>query len=88
MCCAKLTPPRLHNKQNTSQTKKKTHEPHHPGSFLVNTALILLMSSAVIQFCATAFGAYAGGTAVFEVFGNQVRCAVRVLCACCTRAVL
>lgn len=51
--------------------------PIRPGatmmsSFLVNTALILAMSGAVIQFCANAFGAYAGGTMIFDVFGNQV----------------
>lgn len=42
------------------------------SSFLVNTALILAMSSAVIQFCASAFASYANSTQIFDVFGNQV----------------
>ncbi len=44
------------------------------SSFLVNTALILAMAGAVIQFCATAFAAYASSTQIFDIFGNQVRC--------------
>jgi LMBR1 domain-containing protein 1 len=43
------------------------------SSFLVNTALILAMSSAVIQFCTSAFASYANSTQIFDVFGNQVR---------------
>lgn len=42
------------------------------SSFLVNTALILIMSPAIIQFCAQAFAVYANNTAIFDVFGNQV----------------
>jgi LMBR1 domain-containing protein 1 len=42
------------------------------SSFLINTALILAMSTAVIQFCANAFAAYASSTQIFDVFGNQV----------------
>jgi hypothetical protein len=42
------------------------------SSFLVNTALILAMASAVIQFCASAFASYANSTQIFDVFGNQV----------------
>lgn len=48
------------------------------SSFLVNTALILAMSCAVIQFCASAFSAYANSSMIFGIFGSQVRCA----CAC------
>ncbi|GFR51273.1 hypothetical protein Agub_g13581 [Astrephomene gubernaculifera] len=51
--------------------------PMRPGatmmsSFLVNTALILVMSPAIVQFCAQAFAVYANGTSIFDVFGNQV----------------
>eukprot|EP00877_Chromochloris_zofingiensis_P003260 jgi/Chrzof1/12935/Cz07g13030.t1 len=51
--------------------------PIRPGatmmsSFLINTALILAMSSAVIQFCASAFATYANNTMIFDIFGNQV----------------
>ncbi|KAG2444566.1 hypothetical protein HXX76_001311 [Chlamydomonas incerta] len=51
--------------------------PMRPGatmmsSFLVNTALILLMAPAIVQFCAQAFAVYADGTSIFDVFGNQV----------------
>ncbi len=42
------------------------------NSMLVNTALILMMSCAVIQFCAQAFADYASSTAIFDIFGNQV----------------
>lgn len=45
------------------------------SSFLVNTALILAMSCAVIQFCASAFSAYANSSMIFGIFGSQVRCA-------------
>lgn len=43
------------------------------SSFLVNTALILAMSCAVIQFCASAFSAYASSSQIFDIFGSQVR---------------
>jgi LMBR1 domain-containing protein 1 len=43
------------------------------SSFLVNTALILAMACAVIQFCASAFSAYANATQIFDIFGSQVR---------------
>jgi LMBR1 domain-containing protein 1 len=42
------------------------------SSFLVNVALILAMSSAVTQFCASAFASYASNTIIFEIFGNDV----------------
>lgn len=42
------------------------------SSFLVNTALILAMSCAVIQFCASAFSAYASNSMIFGIFGSQV----------------
>lgn len=58
------------------------------SSFLVNTALILAMSSAVIQFCASAFAAYATSTRIFDVFGNQVRPVMRAASACTRRAAL
>lgn len=52
--------------------------PVRPGatltsSLLVNVALVLAMSGAVTQFCASAFASYAANTAVFEIFGNDVR---------------
>lgn len=43
------------------------------SSFLVNTALILAMSCAVIQFCASAFSAYASSSMIYGIFGSQVR---------------
>ncbi|GLI61361.1 hypothetical protein VaNZ11_003724 [Volvox africanus] len=51
--------------------------PMRPGStmmssFLVNTALVLVMAPAIVQFCAQAFAVYANGTSIFDVFGNQV----------------
>lgn len=42
------------------------------SSFLVNTALILAMSCAVIQFCASAFSSYASSSMIFGIFGSQV----------------
>lgn len=42
------------------------------SAFLVNSALILLASTAVVQFCAQAFEAYASQTAIQEVFGNEI----------------
>lgn len=50
------------------------------SSFLVNTALILAMASAVIQFSAQAFAAYASSTQIFDVFGSQVRLYQTVTC--------
>jgi hypothetical protein len=51
--------------------------PMRPGatvmsSFLVNVALVLAMSGAVTQFCASAFASYASNTIIFEIFGNDV----------------
>jgi LMBR1 domain-containing protein 1 len=40
------------------------------SSFLVNLALVMAAVPAVVQFSAAAFGAYAQGTAVFDVFGS------------------
>lgn len=42
------------------------------SAFLVNTALILCMAPAILQFCATAFAVYGAKTAIFDIFGNQV----------------
>jgi LMBR1 domain-containing protein 1 len=42
------------------------------SSFLVNSALILLCSTAVVQFCTQAFEGYAQQTAIQEVFGNEI----------------
>eukprot|EP00803_Ostreobium_quekettii_P000895 evm.model.scf_53EXC.5 EVM.evm.TU.scf_53EXC.5 scf_53EXC:48199-49798(+) len=42
------------------------------NSMLVNTALILLSSTAVIQFCSQAFAVYAGETAIQEIFGSEI----------------
>lgn len=42
------------------------------SSMLVNTALVLLSSTAVIQFCASAFPLYAANTAIEEIFGNDI----------------
>lgn len=42
------------------------------SSFLVNSALVLLCSTAVVQFCETAFAAYANQTAIQEIFGNEI----------------
>ena len=54
-----------------------TVHPMQPGntlmsSFLFNTALIMLCSISIIQFCATAFDEYANETSVDEIFGNQI----------------
>lgn len=51
--------------------------PMRPGatvmsSFLFNVALILLATTATIQFCVAAFALYADGTAVLDIFGNQL----------------
>jgi hypothetical protein len=43
------------------------------SSFLFNVALILLASTATIQFAATAFALYANGTAILDIYGNTVR---------------
>lgn len=42
------------------------------SAFLVNMAIILIMTPAILQFCAQAFAVYADGTDIFDVFGNQV----------------
>lgn len=42
------------------------------SSFLVNSALILLASAAVVQFCAQAFEAYAQESDIQRVFGNEI----------------
>jgi LMBR1 domain-containing protein 1 len=54
-----------------------TVHPMAPGatlmsSFLFNTALIMLCSISIIQFCASAFDEYANETSVDEIFGNQI----------------
>jgi LMBR1 domain-containing protein 1 len=54
-----------------------TVHPMSPGntlmsSFLFNTAMIMLCSISIIQFCATAFDEYANETSVDEIFGNQI----------------
>lgn len=51
--------------------------PIRPGatlmnSMLVNTALALLSSTAVIQFCAQSFAIYARDTAIQEIFGTDI----------------
>ncbi|XP_020250628.1 LOW QUALITY PROTEIN: LIMR family protein Os06g0128200-like [Asparagus officinalis] len=43
------------------------------NSFLFNVGLILLCSISVIQFCATAFAAYAQATAAQEIFGHTLQ---------------
>lgn len=42
------------------------------SSFLFNVALILLATTATIQFCVSAFSLYADGTAVLDIFGSQL----------------
>lgn len=42
------------------------------SSFLVNSALILLCSTAVVQFCTVAFAGYAQQTAILEIFGTEI----------------
>ena len=42
------------------------------SSFLFNVALILLATTASIQFCTAAFALYADGTAINDIFGNQL----------------
>lgn len=54
-----------------------TVHPMSPGntlmsSFLFNTAVIMLCSISIIQFCSQVFDQYANETAVDEIFGNQV----------------
>ncbi|GAB4820473.1 hypothetical protein N2152v2_007519 [Parachlorella kessleri] len=54
----------------------KVH-PMRPGatimsSFLFNIALILLATTATIQFCSVAFAQYADGTEILNIFGNQL----------------
>jgi LMBR1 domain-containing protein 1 len=43
------------------------------SSFLFNIALILLATTAAVQFCAVAFAQYADGTQILSIFGNEVR---------------
>jgi LMBR1 domain-containing protein 1 len=43
------------------------------SSFLFNVALILLASTACIQFAASAFALYANGTAILDIYGNQLK---------------
>lgn len=52
--------------------------PIRPGgtlmnSLLFNTALILLNSTAVVQFCSEAFAVYAKDTDIQEIFGNEIQ---------------
>lgn len=52
--------------------------PIRPGgtlmnSLLFNTALILLSSTAVVQFCSEAFAVYAKDTDIQEIFGNEIQ---------------
>ena len=59
--------------------------PMRPGatlvsSLLVNTGLILVMTPAILQFCATAFAQYASNSTIFDIFGAQV-CWLRSLLA-------
>lgn len=42
------------------------------SSFLFNTALIMVCSVAVIQFCATAFAVYANETDIQRIFGDEI----------------
>ena len=43
------------------------------SSLLFNTALVLLSTNAVIQFCQQAFSLYASNSAISEIWGNQAR---------------
>ena len=43
------------------------------SSFLFNVALVLLASTACIQFAASAFALYANGTAILDIYGNTLR---------------
>lgn len=42
------------------------------GSFMINVALVLLATTACIQFAAAAFALYANGTTILNVFGNTL----------------
>ncbi len=42
------------------------------NDMLFNTALVLLATNAVIQFCAQAFALYANETAIHDIWGDQV----------------
>lgn len=42
------------------------------SSFLFNIALLLLASTAAIQFCSEAFALYAENSAILEIFGAQL----------------
>ena len=55
-----------------------TVHPMRPGatmmsSMLFNTALVLLATNAIIQFCAQAFVLYSVETAIQSIWGDQVR---------------
>ena len=55
-----------------------TVHPMKPGatlmsSFLFNVALVLLATNAAIQFCQQSFALYANETAIFQIWGGQVR---------------
>ena len=61
-----------------------TLHPMKPGatlmnSFLFNTALVLLATTAAIQFCQSAFAVYANQTAIGAIYGNEV-CALPQHC--------
>ena len=42
------------------------------SALLVNSALILVCSTAIVQFSAAAFASYAQETAISEIFGNEI----------------
>lgn len=42
------------------------------SSFLFNTALVMLCSISIIQFCTTAFDQYVNATSISQIFGNQI----------------
>lgn len=44
------------------------------SSFLFNVALIIIATTATIQFAATAFALYANNTTILNIFGNTVGC--------------
>jgi len=42
------------------------------STFLFNCVVVLVLSVAVVQYCAWAFGMYAEGTVVHSIFATQV----------------
>ena len=56
------------------------------SSFLFNVALILLATTASIQFSAQCFALYANGTSIYRTFGLQVRAACSLAPACAAGA--